>query len=102
MGDTHNHADFGIIDAEYHSLILKLSRKLSCDELKYMMKPRIPAGKREKLTTTLQVFDHLENLQFVGPSNLDGLIRLLTLMDEHELLEMVEKFLQTGLVSQMD
>lgn len=102
MGDTDNDADFGLIDAKYRSLILKLSRKLSCDELKYMLKLRIPAGKREKLTTTLQVFDHLENLQFVGPSNLDGLIRLLKLMGEHELLEMVEKFQPTGLVSQMD
>ena len=101
MGDTDSGADFGLMEAKYRSLILKLSRKLSCDELKYMMKPRIPAGKREKLTTTLQVFDHLENLQFVGPSNLDGLIYLLKLMDEHELIEMVKKFLQTGLVSQM-
>ena len=97
MGDTDNDADFGLIgDAKYRSLILKLSRKLSCDELKYMMKTQIPAGKREKLTTTLQVFDHLENLQFVGPSNLCGLIYLLKLMDEHELLEIVKKFLQTN------
>ena len=84
MGDTDSGADFGLMDAKYRSLILKLSRKLSCDELKYMMKLRIPAGTREKFTTTLQVFDHLENLQFVGPSNLRGLIDLLKLMDEHD------------------
>ena len=94
-------AHFGLIDGEYRSLVLKLSRKLSCEEVKYMFKSHIPAGKREKLTTTLQVFVFLENLELVGPNNLCGLIRLLELMDEHNLRDMVEDFLQTGHLSLM-
>ena len=93
-------AHFGLKDLKYRSLVLKLSRKLSCDEVKYMLKSRIPAGKREKLTTTLQVFDFLENLELVGPNNLCGLIYLLGLMDELKLRDMVVNFLQTGHLSQ--
>lgn len=100
---SNDRVDFGLMDGdtEYRGLILKLSRELPCDEVKYMLKPHIPAGKGEELTTTLNVFDFLEKKGF-GPSNLRELADLLKLMNEHKLRGMVLDFLKTEHVSQMD
>ena len=64
-------------DGEYRAMILQLSSDLELEDLKYMLRSLIPDGKSERLTTTLQVFVHLENLLFVGPRNLRGLRELL-------------------------
>lgn len=65
---------------------LELSRQLKSnesefEEFKFLLRKRIPDGKREGLGTPLQIFECLEQLELVGPDNLSELEKLLGLIN---------------------
>ena len=84
-------------DVEYRVLMLKLSRLLSSSEdiyeLTYMLKSLIPAGKRERFRTPLEVFEFLENLEHLGPTKLYWLYELFQEMEKPDLSAMVLNFI---------
>ena len=83
-------------DVKYRALMLKLSRLLSSSgdiyELTYMLRCRIPAGKRETFSTALEVFEFLENLEHLGPTNIHWLYELFQEMEKPDLSAMVLNF----------
>ena len=85
-------------DIEYTKLLLQLSFKLSAEDiqsLKFGLRRRIPAGKREKLKTAYDIFEHLERIRFLGPDNLHGLETLLQLIEKLELCDTVRCFMES-------
>ena len=84
-------------DVEYRVLMLKLSRLLSSSEdiyeLTYMLKFQIPAGKRERFNTPLELFEFLENLEYLGPTKLYWLHELFQKMEKPDLSAMILNFI---------
>ena len=58
-----------------------------------MLKFQIPAGKRERFSTPLEVFEFLENLEHLGPTNLYWLHELFQEMEKPDLCGMVLNFI---------
>ena len=86
---------------EYDALLLELKRPFESNEtdfktLKFLLRERIPDGKRERLKTPLDVFVHLERLRLLGPDNLSGLLQLFRLMEKSELCDRVNSFVMNG------
>ena len=77
---------------EYRISMLKLSWQITAqdmEELKYVLTSLIPDGKKESLTTALELFRYLEQILFVGPDNLSKLIEILRQMDKPNLYEVI-------------
>ena len=84
-----------IPDLEYRVFMLKLSRQITeqdMDEIKYMLKSRIPDGKKESLNTALKLINYLEQMLFVEPNILWDLEELFRRMDKPKLCQMITKF----------
>ena len=89
-------SDRFIPDLEYRAFMLRLAKEISSqdlEEIKYALRSRIPAGIRHTLDTALRVFDHLENIGFVGPNNLFELERLFNWMGTLRLGFIVSSFI---------
>jgi hypothetical protein len=84
-----------IPDLKYRAFMLKLSRQITAQdlaELKYMLTSLIPDGKKEKLSTAIELFRFLEQQLFVGTNNLGDLEKLFRLMKKPILRQMVTKY----------
>ena len=85
-----------VTDIKYRALMRKLSSLLSSSqdiyECKYMLKCLIPAGKRERFSTALEVFEFLENFELLGPKKLEWLCQLFQEMGKPDLSVMVLNF----------
>ena len=84
-----------IPDIKYREFMLKLSWQITeqdMDEIKYMLKSRIPEGKKESLNTALKLIDYLEQKKLVEPNSLGNLEELFRRMDKPKLCEMITKY----------
>ena len=86
-----------IPDVEYRLLIHKLSQQVTeqdLAELKSVFKSRIPKSKREKILKAIELFEILEEIQFVREDDLGDLKELFDQMNKHKLCEIVTNYIR--------
>jgi hypothetical protein len=86
-----------IPDVEYRLLIHKLSQQVTeqdLAELKSVFKSCIPKSKREKILKAIELFEILEEIQFVREDDLGDLKELFDQMNKHKLCEIVTNYIR--------
>jgi hypothetical protein len=80
---------------EYSKFVIKLVKQITdiiFDNLKYVLRHEIEAAIIERLRKPLDLFRELEKRDFVGHGNLDGLRKLLEMIQEPGLVSMLDNF----------
>ena len=84
-------------ELKYRGFMARLTDQITAqdlEKLKYMLTPLIPEGKKESLNTVTKLFTCLEQMLFVGPTNLENLEELFREVDNPKLCQMLTKFMQ--------
>ena len=95
----------GASDMEYKSMLLELSKAITNDELdqmKFMCKDLIKKRDRETVKRPIDLWEHLETREKIGPANLIFLKNLVGQCcgDRLDVLRIIEGFEATGSVYQ--